>query len=94
MARTTIASLETKIAALEARLSVAREVYRAQKAKIADLEAQLNTRGVKPVVAAKPESKVSYFTKSDGTTWQRTVCGSRAVVKQVEAEAIEHIELA
>ena len=76
---------EAKIAALEARLSIARTVYRDQKSRIAELEAALATRGTKPAVA---ESKVSYFTKADGTTWQRTQCGARAVLRQVEAEFV------
>lgn len=44
----------TKIAALEARLRVAATVYRDQRAKIGDLEAQLNTRGVKTAPAQRP----------------------------------------
>jgi IS5 family transposase len=90
MARITIASLQTKNAALEARLVIARDVYRAQKARIAELEAALATRGVKPAVVAQPkaEVKVSYFTKADGTVWQRTQCGSRAVVRRAEVELV------
>ena len=45
MARTTVASLNTRIAALEARLVVATKVYHDQKERIAELEAALNTRG-------------------------------------------------
>lgn len=36
---------EQRIAALEARIAVATEVYRNQKVRIAELEAALNTRG-------------------------------------------------
>ena len=52
MSRITIASLNSRIAALEARLAVATTVYHDQKAPIAKLEAALNTRGVKPAPAA------------------------------------------
>jgi len=41
----------TKIAALEARLVVAATVYRDQRAKIAELESALATRGVKTIAA-------------------------------------------
>ena len=49
-----IAALNDRIAALEARLVVAATVYRDQRAKIGDLEAQLNTRGVKTAPAQRP----------------------------------------
>jgi hypothetical protein len=86
-----LVAAETKVAALEARLVIARDVYRAQKARIAELEAALNTRGSKPIVVprAKAEVKTSYFVKQDGTTWQRRTLGTRSWVLPIEAIPIE-----
>lgn len=77
---------EARIAALEARLTIARDVYRAQRAQIAELEAQLNTRGVKGTVVGvrkQPESTVTTFTRRDGVTCERIRTGNRAVVREV-----------
>ena len=51
---TKIAALNDRIAALEARLVVAATVYKNQRAKIGELEAALNTRGVKTAPAQRP----------------------------------------
>lgn len=77
MARTTkqnqIDALEAKVAALEAQLTIARDVYRAQRARIGELEAAINTRGVKPaVVASAPVAPiVTRFTRRDGVVCER-----------------------
>lgn len=63
--------------ALEARLAVATEVYRNQRARIAELEALLNTRGViatQHVIAPI----VTRFVKADGSVWEKTRVGNRA----------------
>ena len=72
---------EAKIAALEARISVAAEVYRNQRARIAELEAALNTRGVKP---ATVEPKVSRYTDRAGRVWEKTRVGNHATSRLVE----------
>lgn len=83
--------LEGKVTALEARLVIAADVYRNQRARIAELEALLATRGhiantpaPKPV-KAKGEHKVARFTKSDGSVWERHswTGNSRAVIRPV-----------
>lgn len=79
---------EAKIAALEARLVIARDVYRAQRAQIAELEAQLNTRGTK-VVAVKPQPKavpqpvVTHFVRRDGVRCEKVRVGNRAVTREL-----------
>jgi hypothetical protein len=85
--------LEGKVTALEARLSVATEVWRNQRARIAELEALLATRGhiantPAPAAApakAKAEHKVHRFTKRDGSVWERHswTGNSRAVIRPV-----------
>ena len=47
----TKADLTTYVAALEARLTVATEVYKNQRALIATLEARLATPGIKPTLS-------------------------------------------
>lgn len=77
---------ETKIAALEARIAVAKTVYMSQKARIAELEAALNTRGVKAVPAApsaEPAPVISYYTDHCGRMWEKTRVGNRATARQV-----------
>ena len=79
---------ETKIAALEARLSIARQVYRAQRAQIAELEAQLNTRGtktaaIKPQPKAVPQPVVTHFVRRDGVRCEKTRIGNRAVTREM-----------
>ena len=107
MARTTIASLQSQIAelearnaALEARLVVARTVYRDQKERVAELEAQLNARGAAKVV--KPQQSmlpvptvptVTAFTRRDGTVCERTRLGNRAYVREVAGPAVPGIEV-
>ncbi|WP_087746312.1 MULTISPECIES: hypothetical protein [unclassified Acidovorax] len=72
---------EAQIAALNARLDTARTVYVNQKARIAELEAALNTRGAKP--AATPT--VSRYTDRAGRVWEKTRVGSHATSRLVEA---------
>ena len=77
----TLIAAETKVAALEARIAVAKTVYMSQKARIAELEAALNTRGVKAVPAApsaEPAPIVSYYTDRCGRVWEKTRVGNRA----------------
>ena len=74
---------EAKIAALEARVEVAKTVYLNQKARIAELEAALNTRGVKAAPAAPT---VSHYTDCHGQVWEKTRVGNRATSRLV-AEA-------
>ena len=66
---------EAKIAALEARIAVAKTVYVDQKTRIAELEAALNTRGVKAAPAAPI---VSHYTDHCGRVWEKTRVGNRA----------------
>lgn len=78
---------EQRIAALEARLSVAKDVYMDQKARIAELEAALNTRGVKAAPAApsaKPAPVVTQYTDHCGRVWEKTRVGNRATARLVE----------
>lgn len=82
---------ELKIAALEARLSVAKGVYRNQRAQIAELEAQLNARGAQKVVAVQAkvqrvEPVVTRFVRGDGVTCERVRTGNRAVIRELRAE--------
>ena len=79
---------EAKIAALEARLVIARDVYREQKARIAELEAALNTRGaktvaIKPQPKAAPQPVVTYFVRRDGTRCEKVRVGNRAVTREM-----------
>lgn len=73
---------EAKIAALEARIAVAKDVYLNQRARIAELEAALNTRGVKAAPAApsaKPAAPVvTHYTDHCGRVWEKTRVGNRA----------------
>ena len=81
---------EQRIAALEARIAVAKDVYLNQKARIAELEAALNTRGVKPAAPAAPSAKpapvISRYTDRCGRVWEKTRVGSNATSRLV-AEA-------
>lgn len=84
MARVTVKALEERIAALEARLSVAAQVYRDQRARINELESALNTRGVKSACAF--ERRVTEFTKRDGSHWvKEIVAPGRAIIRPAEA---------
>ena len=82
---------EAKIAALEARIAVAKTVYMSQKARIVELEAALNTRGVKPAVPAAPSTKpapiVSQYTDRHGQVWEKIRVGNRATSRQVQSAA-------
>lgn len=72
---------EAKIAALEARIAVAKTVYVDQKTRIAELEAALNTRGVKAAPAApsaEPAPVVTYYIDHCGRMWEKTRVGNRA----------------
>lgn len=72
---------EAKIAALEARIAVAKTVYVDQKTRIAELEAALNTRGVKAAPAApsaEPAPVVTQYTDHCGRVWEKTRVGNRA----------------
>lgn len=62
---------EQRIAALEARVAVAKEVYRNQRARIEELEAALNTRGVKPAVSAEPT--VTHWVRADGALMEKVL---------------------
>ena len=90
-----VAELEGRNAALEARLGLAREVYKNQKARIGGLEAALNTRGVKPVVTGQPKAQpvVTQFTRRDGVVCERVRTGNRAIVRVVPRAAIECTEV-
>lgn len=72
---------EQRIAALEARIAVATEVYRNQKVRIAELEAALNTRGAKPTCAAPT---VTRYTDRAGRVWEKTRVGNQATSRLVE----------
>ena len=81
----TLIAAEAKIAALEARIAVAKTVYLNQKAHIAELEAALNTRGVKPAVPTQPV--VTTYTDRCGRVWEKTRVGNRATTRLVEETA-------
>ena len=69
---------DARIAALEARLSVAAQVYRDQRATIRELEAKLATRGVIAHSDYVPTPIVTRFVKADGSVWEKTRVGNRA----------------
>ena len=84
---------EQRIAALEARITVAKDVYLNQKARIAELEAALNTRGVKPAAPAAPNAKpapapvISRYTDRCGRVWEKTRVGNNATSRLVAETA-------
>ena len=87
-----IDELLMKVAALEARLTIAGDVYRAQRARIGELEAAINTRGVKPAVSIAAPI-VTRFTRRDGVVCERTRTGNRAVVRELRTScAVPGIE--
>ena len=93
MARKTLASLEARIAeleaanaALEARLALAREVFVNQRAHVRELEAALNARGAQKVVREPAAPVVTRFVRRDGVTCERVRTGNRAVIREVRAE--------
>lgn len=74
-----------RVAALEARLAVATEVYRNQRAQIADLQSQLAARGAAKVI---PQERVTEFAKRDGSRWIKTQCGSTARYMRIDEVAV------
>lgn len=77
---------EAKIAALEARITVAKTVYLNQRARITELEAALNTRGVKATPAApsaEPAPVVTHYTDHCGRVWEKTRVGNRATSRPI-----------
>ena len=77
---------EAKIAALEARITVAKTVYLNQRARITELEAALNTRGVKATPAApstEPAPAVSYYTDRCGRVWEKIRVGNNAMLRPI-----------
>lgn len=94
-----IAELEARNAALEARLSVAKDVYRNQRAQIAELEAQLNARGAQKVITVKaqpavpPTPVITRFVRRDGTVCERIRTGNRAVIRPVAQDGVPGIEV-
>ena len=88
---------EAKIAALEARIAVAKDVYMSQKARIAELEAALNTRGVKAAPAApsaEPAPVISHYTDRCGRVWEKTRVGNRATSRQVGGMEVSEVSFA
>ena len=75
----TKAELECMLVALEARIQVAAEVYRNQKARIAELEAQLAARGAQKVIPAKTWT----WSRRDGSVWESTRIGNRTISRRV-----------
>lgn len=75
------------VLALEARIAVATQVFKDQRNTIRDLEAKLNTRGVltdaPEYVARTIAPIVTRFTKRDGSAWEKTRVGNRAIVKEL-----------
>lgn len=78
MARTTLASQASTIAALEARLVVAAQVYRDQRNTIRELESKLATRGV-----IATTSVVTQYRDSRGCLWEKARVGNRAISRMV-----------
>lgn len=70
----TKATLAAKVAALEARLTVAAEVYKNQRALIRTLEARLASPGIKPTLTPI----VTRFSDTKGNLWEKTRVGSKA----------------
>ena len=89
---------EQRIAALEARITVAKDVYLNQKARIAELEAALNTRGVKPAAPAAPSAKpapvISRYTDRCGRVWEKTRVGNNATSRQVGGMEVNEVSFA
>lgn len=81
----TKAELESKVAALEARIVVATEVYRNQRARIEQLEAQLNARGAAKTipVTIKAQPVVTRWTRADGAVMEKTRVGNMATSRVV-----------
>ena len=82
--RTTKAQLLVQIAALEARLAIGHSVCRAQRTRIAELEARIATPGVKsapaPLARAVTDAHpvtTMYYDRA-GNLWQKTRLGNKA----------------
>ena len=74
----TLIAAEERIAALEARIVVATQVYKNQQARIAELEAKLATRGViAPAPKAAPVTKTWHWTDRYGVEWISTRTGNQ-----------------
>ena len=77
--------LEAKVTALEARLAIAATVYREQRAKIAEQDALLATRGciatVAPAHPAKPETRTWKWMDRQGVEHISTRTGNRTVTR-------------
>lgn len=100
MARKTLASLEARIAeleaanaALEARLTIAREVLVNQRARIGELEAALNARGAQKVVREPAAPVVTRFVRRDGVTCERVRTGNRAVIRELPRAEMAGVEV-
>ncbi len=72
------------IKSLEARLTIAAEVFKNQraeirglKAEVEALKAQLDALGTRPIVQ-KPQPIVTQFTKADGSVWVKERTGNTA----------------
>lgn len=81
------AALNARIAALEARLVVAATVYRDQRAKIGELEAALNTRGVKTAPAQRP-AYVPAPPTAETLAW-RAYCGEQAAAAKDSGKCLK-----
>lgn len=73
-----VMALEAQVAALEARLVVAKQVYASQRARIAELEAVRASHGhILVAQRPAPEPKVTQFTKRDGSRWESVRVGNQ-----------------
>lgn len=87
-AQAEITSLKAQLTARDARLTVAKQVFRDQRAHIAELEAQLNTRGVKATPAPAPVQHtiapiITRYTDRLGRTFERTRIGNKASIREI-----------
>lgn len=73
--------------ALEQRLASAVEHYRAQRARIAQLEAELAAPTRTPRAEAEAVAVVTQFTDRFGRVWEKTRVGNRATSRLVEGAA-------
>lgn len=74
--------------AAEARLSIARQVYINQRARIAELESLLATRGHIATPCAEAAPVVSRFTRRDGSVWEKTRLGNQTRSRCVQPAII------
>lgn len=82
------AALNARIAALEARLVVATTVFKDQRAKIGELEAQLNTRGVKTIAANPRPAYVPAPPTAETLAW-RAYCGEQAEAAKTSGKCLK-----